>query len=223
MWRIKCGATESVKGVITMIETLIIATHNQGKVIEFEKMLGGFIGSKIGELKSAADYDLVEPEETEASFTGNALLKARLAAEATGLPCLADDSGLSVDMLDGAPGIYSARWAELPDIMGGGRDFKRAMHRVQDECCGIDGTQTAKFVAVLALVQPDRQEEIFEGKVEGKLTWPARGDKGFGYDPIFIPEGHNITFGEMNPADKNAMSHRANAVEQLKNYLNQNE
>lgn len=202
-----------------MIETLVLATHNKGKVVEFEKMLGDLIGTKVGAIKCAADFDLPEPEETENSFTGNALLKARLAAQATGLPCLADDSGLAVDMLDGAPGIYSARWAELPEVMGGGRDFKRAMRRVQDECCGIDGTQKAQFVAVLALVQPDQPEEIFEGIAKGNLTWPARGSMGFGYDPIFVPEGYKATYAEMNPDDKHAISHRAIAVEKFKSYL----
>ncbi|NQZ14582.1 MAG: RdgB/HAM1 family non-canonical purine NTP pyrophosphatase [Alphaproteobacteria bacterium] len=201
-----------------MIETLVLATHNQGKVKEFAEMLGELVGSSVSNIKSAADFDLPEPEETEDTFVGNALLKARAACEKTGVPCLADDSGLAVDALDGAPGIYSARWAETSK----GRDFNVAMERVNNECEQIDGTQTARFVAVLALVYPDGREEVFEGTVEGNLTWPARGDKGFGYDPIFVPNGHEITFAEMDSSDKHAMSHRANAVQKFKTYLRDN-
>lgn len=196
------------------IDTLLIATHNQGKVAEFDKLLDG---SSIT-LKSAADFDLTEPEETKDSFIGNALLKARAAVKETGVTCLADDSGLAIDALDGAPGIYSARWAETPD----GRDFAMAMERVNKEIEGIDGSQTARFVAVLALVYPDGREEIFEGFAEGTLCWPPRGDKGFGYDPIFVPEGFDITFAEMEPDKKHAMSHRAKAVEKFKKYLEKN-
>ncbi|MAZ76993.1 MAG: non-canonical purine NTP pyrophosphatase, partial [Micavibrio sp.] len=178
-----------------MIKTLVVATHNKGKVVEFEKMLGNLVGNAVGELKNATDFNLPEPEETEDTFIGNAILKARAACERTGIPCLADDSGIAIDALGGAPGIYSARWAETPE----GRDFDRAINRVYNECGHIDGTQTARFVAVLALVYPNGKEEVFEGVVEGNLTWPARGDKGFGYDPIFVPEGHDITFAEMEP------------------------
>jgi len=209
-----------------MIETLILATHNKGKVVEFEKMLGHLVGDNqgavISALKCAADYDLPEPEETENSFTGNALLKAKAACVATGLPCLADDSGLAVDMLDGAPGIYSARWAETPHNKQNGRDFKIAMRRVQDECCGVDGTQGAQFVAVLALVYPDGREFVFEGIARGHLTWPPRGEQGFGYDPMFIPEGHKMTYAEMKADAKDAISHRAIAVEKFKTYLSDN-
>lgn len=218
------------------LETLLIATHNQGKVAEFDKLLDG-LGVT---LKSAADFDLPEPEETEDSFVGNALLKARAAVAATGLPCLADDSGLAVEALDGAPGIYSARWAETSFLKGSRkrfredavappeRDFKVAMQRVHDDLKkinkrGIDGSQSAYFIAVLALVYPDAQgnisEEIFEGRINGKLCWPARGEKGFGYDSIFVPEGHEITFSEMEPEEKQAISHRAKAVGKFKNYL----
>ena len=147
---------------------------------EFHEMLSGI----TEEIKSAADFGLPEPEETGTSFTENAILKARAAAQATNLPCLADDSGLAVDALDGAPGIYSARWA------GPDKDFQAAMQRVHDELGGIDGTQTARFIAVLALVFPDGTTECFEGTVEGTLNWPPRGDKGFGYDPIFTPDGY---------------------------------
>ena len=205
-----------------MIETLVVATHNKGKVVEFEKMLGDLVGNAVGELKSAADFNLPEPEETEDTFVGNAILKARAACERTGLPCLSDDSGIAIDALGGAPGIYSARWAETPQ----GRDFNMAMNRVYNECGHIDGpekdlTKTARFIAVLALVYPNGKEEVFEGVVEGNLTWPGRGEKGFGYDPIFIPVGYDITFAEMDPVKKNAMSHRANAVEKFKAYLSQ--
>ncbi len=202
-----------------IIDTLLIATHNQGKVAEFEKLLGGLDIT----LKSAIDFNLFEPEETEGTFVGNALLKARAAVEATGLPCLADDSGLTVSALDGAPGIYSARWAETEN----GRDFNAAIQKVQDNISkisgvGIDGTQTASFVAVLALVYPDGRSKTFEGWVDGTLCWPPRGDNGFGYDPIFVPEGHEMTFAEMEPIQKQAMSHRAHAVRKFKDYLVKN-
>lgn len=202
------------------IKTLLIATHNKGKVVEFDKLLDGLNIT----LKSAEDFNLVEPEETEDTFVGNALLKARLAVEATGLPCLADDSGLTVDILGGAPGIYSARWAEKEN---GERDFNFAMEKIQDNIekitgAGIDGSQTACFRAVLALVFPDGRSEVFEGWVDGKLCWPPRGDNGFGYDPMFIPDDHDVTFGEMDPAQKQAMSHRAHAVLKFKKYLEEN-
>lgn len=196
------------------MKTLLLATHNKGKVAEFAEMLEGM----DIKLKSAADFDLPEPEETEDTFTGNAILKARAAMEAAGLPCLADDSGLAIDALGGAPGIHSARWAETEN----GRDFGVAMEKVNEKIGGIDGTQSAHFVAVLALLYPDGRKEIFEGTINGNLSWPPRGEKGFGYDPIFVPEGHDITFAEMDPAEKHAMSHRANAVAKFKKYLEQN-
>ena len=196
------------------MQTLLLATHNQGKVVEFAEMLNG-----LGvELKSAADFNLPEPEETGSTFIDNAVLKARAAMEATGLPCLADDSGLAIDALGGAPGIHSARWGETEN----GRDFNIAMKKVHDKLGGIDGTQSAHFVAVLALLYPDGREEIFEGRVDGKLCWPMRGDKGHGYDPIFIPDGDTRSFAEMDAAEKNTMSHRARAVEKFKKYLEQN-
>ena len=197
-----------------VLKTLLIATHNQGKVAEFQQMLEGLEIT----LKSAADFNLPEPDETEETFIGNALLKARAAVQATGLPSLADDSGLCVDALNGAPGIYSARWGETPE----GRDFNMAMARVNKEAGGIDGTQTAHFTAVLALVYPDGREEVFEGIMKGHLCWPMRGSKGHGYDPIFIPEGYDLTCAEMEPVQKNEISHRALAVEKFKNYLMQN-
>lgn len=170
------------------------------------------------ELASAADFDLPEPEETGSTFTDNAILKSQAAVDATGLPCLADDSGLAIDALGGEPGIHSARWAETPD----GRDFNVAMQKVNEKIGGIDGTQTAYFIAVLALIFPDGKQKIFEGRINGNLCWPPRGEKGFGYDPIFIPEGRDITFAEMDPDEKHAMSHRAIAVEKFKQYLQQN-
>ena len=192
------------------MDTLLIATHNQGKVREFEDML-----APLGiALKSAADFDLPEPEETGATFTDNALLKARAGCKAAGLPTLADDSGFCVNALNGDPGIYSARWAQTDR----GRDFNVAMQKVQDQMGDVED-RSAYFVAVLALVYPDGWEEIFEGRIEGRTVWPPRGNKGFGYDPIFVPDGHNITFGEMESADKHKMSHRALAVRKLIDYL----
>ncbi|HBL94884.1 MAG TPA: non-canonical purine NTP pyrophosphatase, RdgB/HAM1 family [Hyphomonas sp.] len=186
---------------------LVAATHNKGKVSELTDLFAplGF------EVVSAIELDLPEPEETEATFAGNAILKARAAAEATGAPALSDDSGLSVTALGGAPGIYSARWAGEP------RDFGKAMEKVQRELDDIGATdRSAKFVCALAIVWPDGHAEVFEGEVHGELTWPPRGNKGFGYDPVFVAEGESITFGEMEPALKHAMSHRARAVEKLK-------
>lgn len=192
------------------MKTLLIATHNQGKVREFEEMLGG----KGIELKSAADFDLPEPEETEDTFAGNALLKARAGCAASGLPTLADDSGFCVSALNGEPGIYSARWAETED----GRDFGAAMEKVHDRLGDAEDRSTW-FMAVLALVYPDGREEVFEGRVDGQMVWPPRGDKGFGYDPIFVPEDYDITFAEMEPGQKHAMSHRARAVKLFMEYL----
>ena len=196
------------------MKQLLIATHNQGKVDEFRQM---FADMDL-EIKSATDFDLPEPEETEKTFEGNALLKARAACDATGLPALADDSGICVDALGGAPGIYSARWGQTPN----GRDFNIAMERVNKEVGGIDGTQTAYFIAVLALVYPDNRQELFEGKMHGTLTWPMRGAQGHGYDPIFVPEGYDVTCAQMTAEDKNKISHRAIAVEKFKKYLQTN-
>ena len=186
---------------------LIAATHNKGKVGELKDLFEplGF------DVVSAIELDLDEPEETESTFTGNAILKARAAAEATGSPALADDSGLAVTALGGAPGIYSARWAGNP------RDFGAAMEKVERELQATGNQdRSAKFVCALAVVWPDGHAEVWEGYVHGQLVWPPRGDKGFGYDPIFVANGESITFGEMDPAKKHAMSHRADAVAQLK-------
>ena len=199
-------------GEISMIRRLspgrlVAATHNKGKVSELKDLFEplGF------DVVSAIELALPEPEETEATFAGNAILKARAAAEATGAPALSDDSGLSVAALGDAPGIYSARWAGEP------RDFSRAMEKVQRELDDIGATdRSAKFVCALAVVWPDGHAEVFEGEVHGELTWPPRGNKGFGYDPVFVADGESITFGEMEPQRKHAMSHRAKAVAKLK-------
>jgi XTP/dITP diphosphohydrolase len=183
---------------------LVVASHNPGKVREIRDLLAPF---KV-EVVAAGDLGLPEPEETGATFTANAELKARAAAMAAGVPALADDSGLAVAALNGAPGIYSARWA------GPGKDFTAAMRRVERE---LEGTadRRAKFVCALALAWPDGHCETFVGEVRGRLVFPPRGEKGFGYDPIFVADGHAITFAEMEPAAKHAISHRADAFRQL--------
>jgi len=182
---------------------LVIASHNPGKVREIAALLQPYRVEVVG----AAALGLAEPEETGVTFEENAVLKARLAAAASGLPALADDSGLVVPALDGAPGIYSARWA------GPDRDFGAAMAGVERELGGKD--RRAHFVAVLALAWPDGTEAMFRGEVHGRLTFPPRGDRGFGYDPIFIADGDDETFGEMDPNRKHRISHRARAFAQL--------
>ena len=185
---------------------LVIATHNTGKLREIQALFAGFDLCVM----SAGSLGLAEPEETETSFRGNALLKARTAASAAKLPALADDSGLVVPAIDGAPGIYSARWA-APD-----GDFDRAMNRVHDELMRANAEDmSAYFVCALALVWPDGDEVCVEGRVMGQITWPPRGKFGFGYDPIFQPTGHSQSFGQMDPTAKHAMSHRADAFSQL--------
>ncbi len=186
---------------------LVAATHNAGKVRELTDLFAplGF------DVVSAGALGLDEPEETEPTFTGNALLKARAACAATGLLSLADDSGLAVTALDGAPGIYSARWA------GPDRDFYVAMQAVEDELSRLGATdRSAKFICALALVHPDGTEHVFEGEVTGALVWPPRGARGFGYDTVFIADGMTETFGEIDPAFKHAISHRARAMEKLR-------
>jgi XTP/dITP diphosphohydrolase len=185
---------------------LVIASHNPGKAREIADLLAPFGIEAI----SAAALDLPEPEETGATFVANAELKARAAATASGLPALADDSGLVVNALDGAPGIYSARWT------GPGKDFAVAMARVERELRARgDADRRAHFAAALALCWPDGHCESFEGRVDGTLVWPPRGERGFGYDPIFVPDSHRETFGEMDPAEKHAISHRADAFRKL--------
>lgn len=185
---------------------LVAATHNPGKVPEITALLDGRY-----QVVSAGELGLPEPHETESTFVGNALLKARAAADASGLPALADDSGLSVRGLDGAPGIHSARWA------GPEKDFALAMRKVEerlDEIASDD--RFAWFTCALALAWPEGPAVVVEGRVEGELVFPGRGERGFGYDPIFVPAGGALTFGEMEPAAKDAMSHRARAFAKLK-------
>ena len=188
-------------------ERLVIASHNPGKVEEIEALLAPYGVIAIG----AAALGLPEPEETGATFEANATLKAHAAAEASGLPALADDSGLVVPALDGAPGIYSARWA------GPTKDFRIAMERAQRELG--DKSRRAHFVAVLALAWPPSEQgaaiETFRGEIYGQLTWPPRGERGFGYDPIFIADGYDQTFGELDPDLKHKISHRARAFTKL--------
>jgi XTP/dITP diphosphohydrolase len=179
---------------------LVIASHNPGKLREIAELLAPF----GVEAFSAGAFGLPEPEETGESFEENAAIKARAAAEGTGLPALADDSGLVVPALGGAPGIHSARWA------GPGKDFAVAMARVEQELTGKDDRR-AHFVCALCLAWPDGDKTTFLGRVDGKLVWPPRGERGFGYDPIFRPEGYDVSFGEMEPRHKHAISHRARA------------
>ncbi len=185
---------------------LVAATHNPGKAREIEALLDGHYA-----VVTAGSLNLPEPDETESTFTGNALLKARHAADRSGEVALADDSGLSVAALGGAPGIFSARWA------GPDKDFAFAMRRVEErlEETGSDDRR-AWFTSALAVAWPDGPAVVVEGRVDGTLTFPPRGDRGFGYDPIFIPKGYGETFGEMDPALKDSISHRARAFAKLK-------
>lgn len=184
-------------------DTLVIASHNQGKVREIAELLGPYVRT----FRSAGELGLPEPEETGDSFVANAELKARAAA-AGGHVALADDSGLAVTALGGEPGIFSARWA------GPGKDFAAAMARVEERLAGA-ADRSAEFVCALSLAWPDGHVETVEGRCAGRLVWPPRGAHGFGYDPMFVPDGHTITFGEMDPAAKHAMSHRAVAFRRL--------
>jgi XTP/dITP diphosphohydrolase len=184
-------------------DRLVIASHNQGKVEELSALLAPFEIDTV----PAVSLGIPEPDETGDSFEANAALKAKTAASASGLPAIADDSGLVVPALDGAPGIYSARWA------GPDKDFRIAMQRVHRELADRD--RSARFVAVLALAWPDGDLELFRGEVAGKLVWPPRGKHGFGYDPIFVPPGGAATFGEIDPAEKHKISHRARAFAKL--------
>ena len=183
---------------------LVIASHNPGKVREIAELLAPHNVRVI----SAGELGLPEPEETEATFAGNAAIKAHAAARGAAQPALADDSGLAVTALGGQPGVHSARWA------GPGKDFHAAMERVEYEL-GQSADRRAAFVCALCLAWPGGAQETFEGRVEGTLVWPPRGSRGFGYDPIFVPEGFEVTFGEMDPAQKHAISHRARAFQKL--------
>lgn len=185
---------------------IVLATHNPGKVPEIAALLG-----QDYEILTAGQLGLPEPEETETTFGGNAMLKARHAAQLSGEVALADDSGLSVAALDGAPGVYSARWA------GPGKDFSVAMKKVEDRLAEIGATdRSAWFTSALAVAWPDGPCVVVEGVIRGTLTFPARGAKGFGYDPIFIPEGGDLTFGQMEPDAKEAISHRTRAFAKLR-------
>lgn len=183
---------------------LIIATHNKGKLREISDLLKPY----IQKFYSAAELNLPEPEETGTTFAENAILKAVAAAKSGSKPALADDSGLSVNALGGQPGICSARWA------GPEKDFMAAMQKVQDRLGGVPD-RSASFICTLALAWPDGHTEIFEGRIDGHLVWPPRGDKGFGYDPFFVPEGDTRTYAEIEPQEKHQTSHRARAFEKL--------
>lgn len=197
-------------------KTIVVASHNAGKIREIEDLIGPFGFSA----KSAAELKFDEPDETGTTFEENAAIKALASAKASGLPALSDDSGLVIDALDGAPGVYTANWAEKED---GTRDFAMAMEKVEKALSDKGATEakdrTARFVSVLCLAWPDGHTELFRGDVEGTVVWPPRGDKGFGYDPVFQPQGYATTFGEMSaeekhgwkPGDATALSHRARA------------
>jgi XTP/dITP diphosphohydrolase len=208
-------------------DMLVIASHNPGKIREIAALLAPY----AARFPSAGEFGLTDPEETGETFRANAELKALHAAQGSGRPALADDSGLVVPALGGEPGIRSARWAELPD---GRRDFRAAMEKVEARLAALDGApmepareadtpaagevgpaRTAHFVCALCLAWPDGLCETVEGYVHGRLVWPPRGDRGFGYDPIFVPNGYDITFGEMDPEEKHRISHRADAFRQL--------
>jgi XTP/dITP diphosphohydrolase len=197
-------------------KTIVVASHNAGKIREIEDLIGPFGFSA----KSAAELKFEEPDETGTTFEENATIKALASAKASGLPALSDDSGLAIDALDGAPGVYTANWAEKED---GTRDFAMAMEKVEKALAdkGVTETKdrTARFVSVLCLAWPDGHTELFRGEVEGHVVWPPRGTQGFGYDPVFRPDGYETTFGEMSaqekhgwkPGDAAALSHRARA------------
>lgn len=204
MERVKAMNLKLIKGM-----RLVLATHNPGKVPEIEALLGGHYS-----VVTAGSLNLPEPDETESTFVGNALLKARHAADLAGEVAIADDSGLSIAALDGAPGIFSARWA------GPDKDFAFAMKKVEQRLEEIGSNdRSAWFTSALAVAWPNGPAVVVEGRVDGTLTFPPRGTRGFGYDPIFIPEGHDQTFGELDPAFKDSISHRAKAFEKLRDAL----
>lgn len=190
-------------------DRLLIATHNQGKLEEMAHLLEPYGVTVVG----AGALNLPEPEETETSFVDNARIKAHAAAKATGLPALSDDSGIEIDALGGAPGVYTADWAETPQ----GRDFTMAMERAHRELEAIDAPhpRKARFCCTLVLAWPDGHDEVFPGTVDGQIIWPMRGTQGHGYDPIFQADGYDLTFGEMDRWEKNRISHRARAVEKF--------
>tara|TARA_B100000989_G_scaffold117218_1_gene86235 strand:+ start:2814 stop:3425 length:612 start_codon:yes stop_codon:yes gene_type:complete len=188
---------------------LVIATHNQGKLEEIRHLFEPF---KI-RIKGANELNLIEPDETDNTFVGNARIKAHSAAKLSNLPSLADDSGITIDALNGAPGVYTANWAETSS----GRDFVYAMEKTHNALTEVDASypRTAQFRCTLVLAWPDGYDEAFEGVIEGSLVWPMRGDNGHGYDPIFLPNGYSETFGEMDRWEKNKISHRADAFTKL--------
>jgi len=186
---------------------VVLASHNKGKLKEIGHLLKPFGISVI----SASDLGLDEPEETENTYAGNARIKAHFAAKASGKPALSDDSGFSVEILDGAPGVYSADWAETSN----GRNFSMAMSKIWDKIQHAEKPCKAKFCCTLCLAWPDGHDELFEGSINGEIAWPPRGNNGFGYDPMFIAEGMHQTFGEMLPTDKHLISHRADAFKKL--------
>ena len=190
-------------------DRLLVATHNAGKLEEMVALFQPLGVQVVG----AAEMKLPEPEETETTFVGNARIKAHAAAQATGVPALSDDSGIQVDALDGAPGVYTADWAETPN----GRDFLMAMTKTRNllEERNAPEPRTARFCSTLVMAWPDGHDEVFEGTVEGTLVWPIRGEHGHGYDPMFQPVGHDVTFAEMTADAKNEISHRANAFKKL--------
>lgn len=190
-------------------DRLLVATHNAGKLDEIRALLAPYGVEVVG----AAALDLQEPAETETTFVGNARIKAHAAAQATGLPALSDDSGIAIDALNGGPGVYTADWAETET----GRDFNKAMQRAHHALLESKEPQpwTARFCCTLVLAWPDGHDEVFEGTVEGWVIWPTRGAEGHGYDPMFQPLGHDLTFAEMSPAQKNHISHRADAFRKL--------
>jgi XTP/dITP diphosphohydrolase len=195
-------------------ETLVIATHNAGKLKEIAALLAPYGLECI----SAGSLGLPEPDETGTTFAENALIKAHAAATASGLPALADDSGLSVAALDGRPGVYTADWAERQWFEGApGRDWYMAMGKVEGLLCeqGADVDRSAWFSCVLAIAWPDGDSVVYEGRVDGALTWPPRGTMGFGYDPVFVPVDDTRTFAELDPAEKHRISHRADAFAKL--------
>ena len=195
--------------------TLILATHNQGKVIELSKLFEGH----LFDIKSPLDFNLREPDETENSFEGNAKIKAHFTSKNTGFPSLADDSGIEVECLSGAPGVFTANWAETPK----GRNFEYAMEKlwVAVEKTNFEPPYKAQFCCTLVLAWPDGHDEVFKGIIEGQLVWPVRGQNGHGFDPMFQPNGYQETFGEMDRWEKNKRSHRSLAFAKLiKNCFN---
>lgn len=190
-------------------DTLLVATHNAGKLEEIAALLQPYGVSVIG----AATKGLSEPDETEDSFVGNARIKAHAAAQATGLPALSDDSGLEIAALGGAPGVYTADWAETPS----GRDFVMAMTKAHDQIIASGAPQPwrARFCCTLVLAWPDGHDEVFPGTIDGQITWPMRGDQGHGYDPVFMADGYDMTFAQMDRWAKNRISHRADAFAKL--------